>query len=116
MRPTWRVASFTGPTYSIIEGHDMAREHLFVFCYDVTAAKSRRRIADILEDKGTRVQKSVFEVRTTLERARLLLDRLGRQRDAGDSVRIYCLTEEGRARSLTSGGAPIPEKEEFWLL
>lgn len=94
----------------------MAREHLFVFCYDVATNKARRRIADILEDKGTRVQKSVFEVRTTLERAERLLARLALARDAGDSVRMYCLTEEGRARSQTSGGAPIPERSEFWLL
>lgn len=94
----------------------MAREHLFVFCYDVATAKARRRMADILEDKGTRVQKSVFEVRTTLERAEHLLRRLGQERHAGDSVRMYCLTEEGRARSRASGGAPIPERSEFWLL
>jgi CRISPR-associated endonuclease Cas2 len=43
----------------------MSREHVFVFCYDVASDKVRRRLADILEDKGTRVQKSVFEVRAT---------------------------------------------------
>jgi len=94
----------------------MAREHLFVFCYDAAAAKARRRMAVVLEDKGTRVQKSVFEVRTTLNRAQSLLRRLGQERQDGDSVRMYCLTEEGRARSQTSGGAPIPERTEFWLL
>ena len=94
----------------------MAREHLFVFCYDVTSNRARRRMADLLEDKGTRVQKSVFEVRTTRLRAERLLALLGREREAGDSVRMYCLTEEGRARSRASGGAPIPERQEFWLL
>ncbi len=94
----------------------MSRDHLFVFCYDVASAKARRRMADILEDKGTRVQKSVFEVRTTLSRAHAILRRLGQERHDGDSVRMYCLTEEGRARSQASGGAPIPERTEFWLL
>jgi CRISPR-associated protein Cas2 len=94
----------------------MARDHLFVFCYDVASSKTRRRMADLLEDKGTRVQKSVFEVRTTLPRAQSLLRRLGLERDDGDSVRMYCLTEEGRARSQASGGAPVPERSEFWLL
>ncbi len=94
----------------------MAREHVFVFCYDVASDKVRRRMAEILEDKGTRVQKSVFEVRCTLERAERLLARLGSERLAGDSVRMYCLTEEARARSRTSGGAPVPERSEFWLL
>lgn len=94
----------------------MAREHVFVFCYDVASNKVRRRMAEILEDKGTRVQKSVFEVRATLARAEALLTRLSAERLAGDSVRMYCLTEEARARSRASGGAPVPERSEFWLL
>ncbi|CAL8980237.1 CRISPR-associated endonuclease Cas2 [Rhodoplanes serenus] len=94
----------------------MAREHLFVFCYDVASAKARRRMAELLESTGTRVQQSVFEVRTTAARAQALLRRLGQERHVGDSVRMYCLTEEGRARSAASGGAPIPERSEFWLL
>jgi CRISPR-associated protein Cas2 len=94
----------------------LAREHLYVFCYDVASGKVRRRISYLLEDKGTRVQKSVFEVRTTIERAKALLERLGAERLAGDSVRMYCLTEEGRQRSEARGGAPIPERGEFWLL
>lgn len=94
----------------------MAREHVFVFCYDVASNRVRWRIADILEDKGTRVQKSVFEVRCSVEKAERLLARLAAERLSGDSVRMYCLTEEARARSRASGGAPIPERTEFWLL
>ena len=94
----------------------MAVEHLFVFCYDVASGKARRRIAALLELRGTRVQKSVFEVRITTARAEALLAALARERLAGDSVRMYCLTEDGRERSRASGGAPIPERSEFWLL
>lgn len=94
----------------------MSRDHLFVFCYDVVSEKVRRRMAAILEGEGTRVQKSVFEVRTSLQRAEGLLARLAAEQLHGDSVRMYCLTEEGRARSRASGGAPIPERNEFWLL
>jgi CRISPR-associated protein Cas2 len=77
----------------------VSREHLFVFCYDVASEKVRRRMASFLEDKGTRVQKSVFEVRTTLARAEALLAQLAAERLHGDSVRMYCLTEE-RPRAL----------------
>ena len=94
----------------------MAREHIFVFCYDVAGNKARRRMSAILEDKGTRVQKSVFELRCSLEKAERLLARLSAERGPGDSVRMYCLTEEARARSRAAGGAPIPERSEFWLL
>jgi hypothetical protein len=45
-----------------------------------------------------------------------LLARLSAERLSGDSIRMYCLTEDARARSRTAGGAPIPEKSEFWLL
>lgn len=94
----------------------MAREHIFVFCCDVARNKTRRRMAAILEDKGTRVQKSVFEVRCALEKAERILSRLSAEHGPGDSVRMYCLTEEARARSRAAGGAPIPERREFWLL
>jgi hypothetical protein len=29
---------------------------------------------------------------------------------------MYVLTEQGRERSRSLGGAPIPERTEFWLL
>ena len=93
----------------------MASELIFVFCYDVASEKVRRRIAALLEDKGVRVQKSVFEVRMSQERAETLLNRLALERHDGDSVRMYCLDEQGRARSRAAGGSPIPERTEFWL-
>lgn len=91
-------------------------EFIVVFTYDVERAQDRRRMAAILEKHGTRVQKSVFEVRTTLARAEVLMGRLERYRGEDDSVRMYVLTEQGRERSRVIGGAPIPERSEFWLL
>lgn len=94
----------------------MAREMIFIFTYDVTCPKRRGRIARILEERGTRVQYSVFELRMTRKKAEILLDRLGHIRDTTDSIRMYCLTEQGRQMSDVRGGAPIPEEQEFWLL
>jgi CRISPR-associated protein Cas2 len=94
----------------------MAAELIFVFSYDIEDNRTRRAIADLLEQHGVRVQYSVFEVRCTTERAERLLDRLAMLRGPGDSLRMYCLTEDGRARSAARGGAPIPERQEFWLL
>lgn len=93
----------------------MAREHKFVFCYDVASSKVRRRMAEILDDEGTRVQKSAFEVRCTLQRVERPLTRLSAERLAGDSIRTYCLTEEARARSRAAGDTLIPERTEYWL-
>jgi CRISPR-associated endonuclease Cas2 len=93
-----------------------AAEFVVVFVYDVERNQDRRRIAAILEQHGTRVQRSVFEVRTTLARAEALLRQLDRERGDDDGVRMYVLTEQGRERSRAVGGAPIPERSEFWLL
>ena len=73
-------------------------------------------MAEILESEGTRVLKSVFEVCCTLPHAERLLTRLASERHTGDSIRMYCLTEVARARSAARGGAPVPERSEFWLL
>ena len=94
----------------------MSRDALYVFAYDISENKVRRKIADILEHHGTRVQGSVFEVRTTQIKAENLLKQLDRQRLPGDSIRMYCLPEDARQRCRISGGAPIGEATEFWLL
>lgn len=94
----------------------MSREAVFVYVYDVSSDRLRRRMAAILEEAGTRVQESVFEVHADQADAERLLDRLERERGPGDGIRMYCLTADGRRRSRTRGGAPLPEETEFWLL
>ncbi len=92
------------------------RDMLFVFAYDVSVNRTRRRISDILERHGTRVQESVFEVRSTQLKAERLLSALDRERGIGDRIRMYAIPEDGRTKSRQVGGAPIAEATEFWLL
>lgn len=94
----------------------MSREALFVYVYDVSSDRLRRRISAILEEEGTRVQESVFEVHADQARAERILARLDRERGPGDGVRMYCLTADGRRRSRAQGGPPLAEETEFWLL
>lgn len=94
----------------------MAREMLYVFAYDISDNKLRRRVAERLEAHGTRVQGSVFELRTTQAKAEALLLKLDKLRLPGDSIRLYCIPEDARMRCKTAGGAPIGEATEFWLL
>lgn len=94
----------------------MAGEFLFVFCYDIENDRTRRKVAQVLETMGTRVQESVFELRMAQRSAEALLDRLGQLRGPADSLRMYCLTEDSRARCDARGGAPIPERHEVWIL
>src|SRR4051812_41368715 len=43
----------------------MAKDTLYLACYDVADDRERERVADVLEGVGLRVQRSVFECRLT---------------------------------------------------
>jgi CRISPR-associated protein Cas2 len=94
----------------------MAREAVWVYAYDIAADRIRRRVAAVLEEHGTRVQESVFEVHGSEAQAGRLLARLEALIDGGDRLRMYCLNADGRRRSRAVGGTPLPEETEFWLL
>ncbi len=95
----------------------MARpEHLYVFAYDISSNRKRRRAANVLEDAMTRVQFSVFEGRLTSENAEQLSEQVARFLGPDDSLRAYCVTEAGRRASFVWGDPPISEQGDFWLL
>jgi CRISPR-associated protein Cas2 len=93
-----------------------ARRQLIVFCYDVSKATLRDKMARVLERFGTRVQESVFECRMTMAEAERLFRQLDLVRDPDDGLRMYVIPEDARALARAVGGAPISEKTEFWLL
>ena len=89
---------------------------LTVFSYDVVEGRRRRKIAHLLEDRATRVQKSVFETRMTRAEAEALAQRLASHLGEADSLRLYVLGADGEARSRVFGaGAPFESDEGFWL-
>lgn len=95
----------------------MARpHHLFVFSYDVVRDSDRRRVAALLEDHIARVQKSVFEGRLTARQAEQLARRTARLLGPDDSLRIYCVTDDGRRLSAVHGRGVLAEAHDFWLL
>lgn len=95
----------------------MARpDHLFVFAYDVEKDGARTKLAQWLEERATRVQKSVFEGRMTVVEARGVAAGARRFLGPDDRLRVYCITEEGRAQSLAIGEPPLAEPADFWLL
>lgn len=95
----------------------MARpRHLYVFAYDIERDSVRMRVAALLERRLTRVQRSVFEGGLTVEEARALFQSASRLLFPGDSLRAYCIPEEVRDRAMLSGGAPLSETEDFWLV
>ena len=86
-----------------------------VFAYDISRARTRARVATLLEDSAVRVQDSVFEARLARDAAERLFDRLVRELDPGDSLRMYAISSAGLARSRQAGGAPVTDGEGYWL-
>ena len=101
------------PTGGVVDGRDgpnrrdlrrqSVRRHLFAIAYDVTSDRRRARVARILGDCGTRVQKSVFECHLSETEACTLEERLRQAiHPATDRVRIYrlCGACRGRVRGM----------------
>lgn len=91
-------------------------ELLFIFTYDISRDRPRRRVADLLEAACVRVQKSVFEARLPPREARRLGKRVARELEPGDSLRVYAVTSNGLDRSFAYGPVPLPERQDFYLL
>ncbi len=87
---------------------------LWLICYDVSDDRQRSRVAETLEECGTRVQKSVFEVEASSAQIGRLAARLERLLDlATDSLRSYPLCEGCRRRALASGTEPVGEGRSY---
>ncbi|HHL42713.1 MAG TPA: CRISPR-associated endonuclease Cas2 [Hellea balneolensis] len=93
-----------------------ATEHAVVISYDISHNRTRRKVADRLEEVLCRVQKSVFEGRLKRKNADNLFDEIAAMLDTGDNLRMYVLTKAGLENSRSRGGAPLPEETDFWLL
>jgi len=91
-------------------------ELLYIFTYDISRDRPRRRVAELLEAVCVRVQKSVFESRLPPEEARRLARRVSRELEPGDSLRVYAITSSGLDRSFAYGPIPLPERQDFYLL
>jgi len=87
----------------------------YVMTYDISSPSIRRRVARLLEERMTRVQKSVFEARMTAMAAQRLFDEVSQLLEEDDSLRMYALTSRALEKSRASGGAPLPEEGGWWL-
>lgn len=92
-------------------------EMLYVFSYDVSEDRRRRRIAKRLEETATRVQLSVFETTLTRTQAEALGQRLAAMLGDGDSLRVYAIGHDSRRRSRIYGdGAPMETDQGYWVV
>lgn len=94
----------------------MARKDIiWVFAYDIVDNKARRRVATLLEDYAVRVQGSVFEGRMNKKTMLALVAKIETFLIPGDKLRVYPLPDNLIKKCHSYGGAPLPEKDEFWL-
>lgn len=95
----------------------MARpDHLYVFTYDVEMDGRRVKLAKLLDEWLDRVQFSVFEGRLSLREARKLATKASLLLGPEDSLRVYCIPENGRALSMAFGRGQLPEAGDFLIV
>lgn len=81
---------------------------LYVVTYDIPCDKRRKKVSDLLEGYGQRVQYSVFECILTTNKYQELRRRLRKQvKKNEDSVRFYPLSSHTLAKVEVWGGLPV---------
>ncbi len=61
----------------------------YIIAYDVTDDNHRTKLANLLLDFGTRIQKSVFEAELSRTEVKKILSQSAQYIDSGDSLRLY---------------------------
>ncbi len=80
----------------------------YIVAYDIPCDKRRKKVSDLLEGYGKRVQYSVFECILTDSKYRELCQRLRKQvKLSEDSVRFYPLSRHTLNQIETWGGEPV---------
>ena len=83
---------------------------LYIVTYDIPSDKRRKKVSDLLEGYGRRVQYSVFECLLTSTQYEELQQRLrSRLKLEEDSLRIYPLSSHTLGQVVLWGGVPLTE-------
>lgn len=88
---------------------------LWVIAYDIEDGGVRRRVSERLEDRGTRVQYSVFECRLSEDERSALRAALSAELGEADSVRWYPLCEWCQDKAQCLGEGASAQEEGFYL-
>lgn len=81
---------------------------LYLVTYDISCNKRRKKVSDLLEGYGQRVQFSVFECVLTADKYHELRQRLIQRVKADeDSVRFYPLSRHTLNQVEIIGGVPV---------
>ena len=87
---------------------EFARMMFYLICYDIPDDRRRKKIADLLEGYGTRVQYSVFECHLSAKKLKELQHRLRKRFNQNeDSIRFYPLSPSMLAQTIVWGSPPV---------
>jgi CRISPR-associated protein Cas2 len=90
---------------------------LYVVTYDIPCDKRRKKISDLLEGYGRRVQYSVFECVLTAAQYDQLRKRLQKRvKVEEDSVRFYPLSRHTLDQVEVWGGVPVVKAPESTII
>jgi CRISPR-associated protein Cas2 len=82
----------------------------YVITYDIPCNKRRKKVSDLLEGYGTRVQYSVFECVLTKPKFDELCQRLRKRfKDGEDSLRFYPLSQHTLSQVEVWGDPPLTQ-------
>ncbi len=89
----------------------------FVVSYDIVDNKKRTKVANILEDYGTRVQYSVFECNLTKKLLDKMTDEMLKCINVDkDSLRIYEICEGCKPKIQVHGKGKVAEDEDVIVI
>lgn len=89
---------------------------MYLIAYDIAHRKRLYRVAQIMKDYGTRVQRSVFECRLDARRLQQLLGRLKpvlKQRE--DKVQVYHLCQVCECRLAEYGQGALASEPDVYV-
>jgi CRISPR-associated protein Cas2 len=89
----------------------------YVICFDVHDAKRLRKIANEMENFGTRVQRSVFECHLNNEQLQELKPRLAQlMAIEADQVRYYPLCGKDQAICIIDGTGKLTTDPDYLIV
>jgi CRISPR-associated protein Cas2 len=91
------------------------RQRLWAIVYDIEDNGVRRRVHDILNNHGRRVQYSVFECWLTADAVHALRQRLQQQIEPNDSLRWYPLCGQCHPHVERQGKGERAENSDYYL-
>lgn len=91
-------------------------DFLYVFTYDISDNRVRRRAAKLLEANTVRVLESVFEGRLSRYRAERLAGAVTAAIGNHGALRVYAIGQSTHRRCMVTGGPPMDAGEDTYLL